>query len=83
MSQLFICYRNDMDFHINPATMERALRVTGRNFVAGAVFEKPPQQPWRLKEAAPILRWMWKCGTMREVVAGLERRGCTWEWLDG
>lgn len=60
----------------------RTLRVTGRNFVAGAVFEKRSGEPWRLVETAPILRWMWRCKSLDEMKLALERRGCTWGWLD-
>jgi hypothetical protein len=56
--------------------------VTCKRFVAGAVFEKRPGEHWRLIEAAPILRWMWRCESLDEMKAELERRGCVWEWLD-
>jgi len=82
MARLRVCSTSDMAFMVNPQPLQRTLRVTGRNFVAGAVFEKPPGEVWRLKEAAPILRWMHKCDSLQEVARQLERRRCKWEWLD-
>lgn len=78
---LRVCYTSDMGFMVNPKPVERTLRVTGKNFVAGAIFEKRPQEVWRLKECAPILKWMWKCKDSDELKRELERRGCTWDWL--
>jgi hypothetical protein len=80
--KLRVCYTSDMAFMVNPLPLVRTLRVTGKRFVAGAVFEKRPGEAWRLKEAAPILRWMYRVGSMEELKAELERRGCKWEWLD-
>lgn len=61
--------------------MVRTLRVTGKGFCAGALFEKRTGEGWRLVEPAPILRWMWRCGTMDEIKRELERRSCVWTWL--
>ena len=58
---------------------EKFLRVTGRNFVAGAFFARTVGG-WRLAEAAPILRWM-RNVKVSDMARELERRGCRWEWL--
>jgi hypothetical protein len=58
---------------------ERLLRVTGRRLCAGAVFERT-EEGWRLQEAAPILRWTYRCRSLEEIRDGLRKRGLTWEW---
>lgn len=58
---------------------ERLLHVTGRSLRAGALFERT-EEGRRLKEAAPILRWMYRCRSLEEIRDGLRTRGLTWEW---
>lgn len=58
---------------------QKLLRVTARSFVAGAVFERDGDE-WKVKDAAPILRWLWRVKTA-DMAAELRGRGCSWEWL--
>jgi hypothetical protein len=55
------------------------LRVTGPNYVAGAVFEKVGDGCWRLDRCAPILGWMNGKG-ITAIWEGLKKRKLQWEW---
>lgn len=61
---------------------ERLLCVTGRGFVAGAVFTGEPGkgEAATVLRCAPILNWTRRL-RWQLVRAELKRRGCTWQWL--
>ncbi len=61
---------------------EKVLFVVHPRYVAGAIFRKEDDKPWRLTRVAPMLAWMIGMD-LKAIRAVLSRRGALdWEWLD-